>query len=85
MVTASRIQDMVHIRKKDAYVTTVKFSFLLLGLSASRAPAEGPYPGLGPWLRPGTQMSESRSQPVTWAEVTLAYVTAAESENRCSK
>ena len=46
MYTVSRTQNMVQIRKKHAYFVTIcfrYFSFLLLGLSASRAPAEGPF------------------------------------------
>ena len=45
MVTASRMQTMVQICKKNAYISTELFfssSFLLLGLSASKAPGEGP-------------------------------------------
>ena len=49
MVTASRMQNMVQIHKKNVYFVTRKcfllflLFLLLLGLSASRAPSEGPY------------------------------------------
>ena len=45
MVTASRIQNMVQMCKKAAI--SICFTFLLLGLSASRAPAQGPYSSRG--------------------------------------
>ena len=44
MYTASRMQNIVHIRKKNYYFGTVIFLInilLLLGLSASRAPCGG--------------------------------------------
>ena len=47
MVTASRMQNMVYIRKKNTYFVTkmcfrIFFLLLLLGLLASRASAKGP-------------------------------------------
>ena len=44
MVTASRMQDMVQILKENNYFMAECFLyFLLLQLSLSRAPAEGPW------------------------------------------
>ena len=46
MYTVSRMQNIVQIRTENTYFMTKQLlyfsKFLLLGLSASRAPAEGP-------------------------------------------
>ena len=49
MVTASRMQNMVQIRKENIYSVTISFfeilEEVLLGLSALRAPTVGPSNG----------------------------------------
>ena len=78
MYTASRMQNMVQLHKRNIFFEWFYdcLVFLLLGLSASRAPSKGPlYYQLWQWNPKGAKMSYRRHKIKPWNARFFIFVT----------